>query len=560
MLSIEVKRRSVKAALVLSLILVLLIFRIVYINMFKGNELSVITREQYIINEPISDIKYMLLDSNNKELLEYENKFYFAVDVDSYIKNNRDTDIAQLNTLIYTLRGYNKDYDLTKFKYNMTNKRLYYEVDEETYYKLKNIRGIKGTYSFVKNVVDRYNSWDYENILTSPLDSNNKPKEEGSIESYIANVTESNIYPYISFEKDVNGAIKDGKYVVPEKNINVKLTTDREMEDKIKEVISNNDWKDYDQIGVVVMEASTGKIKAMVQRDSWKPNINLCSATENGFEPGSIFKTIVEEAALEKDKSLVNLATRCNESENSHGLINMEEAYTLSCNTYYEQLASLVGFKDIYMTAFNQGFFQKVLNFSGNYEVTGDIVAPEELDLKKLFGKDYNKLKNISFAPSSLSMIGIGQSMRVSPLQALAIVNTVVNNGVYVKPYLVDSLVNNNGDEIERFTTIKNKVFKKSTASIVKGHMRKVVTDDKGTGKLAYVKGLECGGKTGTNTRYGLEDSELKKFSDGWFAGYVKKEGKYYSIIVYVHDIDVENEGGGTTAAPIFKSVVEKIF
>ena len=75
--------------------------------------------------------------------------------------------------------------------------------------------------------------------------------------------------------------------------------------------------------------------------------------------------------------------------------------------------------------------------------------------------------------------------------------------------------------------------------------MRKVVTDDKGTGKLAYVKGLECGGKTGTNTRYGLEDSELKKFSDGWFAGYVKKEGKYYSIIVYVHDIDVENEGEG---------------
>ena len=58
-------------------------------------------------------------------------------------------------------------------------------------------------------------------------------------------------------------------------------------------------------------------------------------------------------------------------------------------------------------------------------------------------------------------MIGIGQSMRVSPLQALAIVNTVVNNGVYVKPYLVDSLVNNNGDEIERFTTIKNKVLKK---------------------------------------------------------------------------------------------------
>ena len=38
------------------------------------------------------------------------------------------------------------------------------------------------------------------------------------------------------------------------------------MEDKIKEALSKDEWKDYNQIGVVVMEASTGKIKAMVQR------------------------------------------------------------------------------------------------------------------------------------------------------------------------------------------------------------------------------------------------------------------------------------------------------
>lgn len=560
MLSMTVKNRTLQAARVLCVLLGLLILRIIYINIFKGTELSVITKEQYIINEPISDIKYMLLDCNNKELLDYENKFYFVVDVDNYIKYNRNTDIAQLNTLIYTLRGYNEEYDLSKLRYNMTKKRLYYEVDEETYYKLKNIKGVKGTYCFIKTVVERYNAWDYQNILTSNLDNNNNPKDEDSIESYIANLTKNNILPYISFDKDVNGYIGDEKYVVPEKNLNVKLTTDKSMETKIKEVLSKEKWKDYNQIGVVVMESSTGKIRAMVQRDSWKPNINLCSATENGFEPGSIFKTIVSEAALEKDKSLANLSIRCTESENNHGLVNMEEAYTQSCNTYFEKLASLVGFKRIYMTAYNQGFFQKVLNFSGNYEVTGDIVAPQELDLKELFGDDYDKLKNVSYAHSSLSMIGIGQSMRISPLQALAVVNTVVNNGVYIKPYLIDSLVNNDGKEIQSFKTIKNKVLDEKTASILKGHMRKVVTDKRGTGKLAYVNGFDCGGKTGTNTRYSEENGEKKKFSDGWFAGYVKNDGKYYSIIVYVQNIDTEKEGGGSTAAPIFKEVVEKIF
>ncbi|WP_242947023.1 hypothetical protein [Clostridium haemolyticum] len=39
----------------------------------------------------------------------------------------------------------------------------------------------------------------------------------------------------------------------------------------------------YDQIGVVLMEANTGKIKAMVQKDDSKPNVNIGASTQNGF-------------------------------------------------------------------------------------------------------------------------------------------------------------------------------------------------------------------------------------------------------------------------------------
>ena len=48
-------------------------------------------------------------------------------------------------------------------------------------------------------------------------------------------------------------------------------------------MLNSDKNKDFTQIGVVLMEASTGKIKAMVQKDDSKPNVNLGVATNNGF-------------------------------------------------------------------------------------------------------------------------------------------------------------------------------------------------------------------------------------------------------------------------------------
>lgn len=560
MLFEDIKKRIFKITALLTTVFLLLGFRTSYLNLLKGKELSVMTNKQYIIEEPISNIKYMLLDNKGKEMLKYNTKFFFAVDVDSYIKNNRETDVAKLNTLVYTLRGYNKDYDLTELKYNMTNRRLYYEVDEETYHKLQEIKDVKGIYCFIRSEVDRSSAWLYQNILTNPLDGSNKEKEADSIEGFVAKKTENNKLPVVSYQRDVNGTISEGKYIVPSKNVNIKLTTEKDMEDTIKEILQKDELSKYNQIGVLVMESKTGKIKAMVQRDDWKPNINLCSATENGFEPGSIFKTIIEEIALEQNRSWLNKEVTCKEEKKNHGTVTMEEAFIESCNTYFGSLGSKMGFKNIYTMARKQGLFTKVLNFSDNNEVTGDIVAPENLNLKKLFGKEYDEVINVKYADSSESMLGIGQSMRISPLQALGIVNTVVNNGVYVRPYIIDSTVDNEGNELEKYTTIQSGVIKKTTASTVKKHMLEVVTNEKGTGKRAYVSGLESGGKTGTNTRLIQEGGEVKKYSDGWFAGFVKSDGKYYSIVVFVQDINVDTEGAGSTAAPIFREVVEKVF
>ncbi|MDP4088151.1 MAG: penicillin-binding transpeptidase domain-containing protein [Bacillota bacterium] len=553
------KRIGIIVGIILA-IFFLLTIRTGFLTVLRGKDLSVMTDKQYKIYEPIGNLKYILQDRNGKEMLKYINKYYFAIDVDSYIKNNRGTELTKIKSLIYTLRNYNKDYDLTELKPNMTSKRIYYEVDLNTYNKLKDIEDVKGVYCFMKSEVDKSETWNYANILVSPADSNNKTKPSDSLEGFIMEKTSENKLPQITFDRDVNGLITEEKYVVPENNTNIRLTTDKDIENKIKDILKEDKWSKYEQVGAVLMEAETGKITAMVQKDDSKPNILLCSATENGFEPGSIFKTVVEETALETDKNLFDKKITCKEEKKSHGTLDMEEAYIKSCNTYFSEMGTILGFKNIYTMARKQGIFDKVLNFSGSYEAMGDILAPRSLDLKKTFGKDYDILRNIRLDDSPESMLGIGQSMRITPLQALNIVSTVVNNGTYVKPYIIDALVDNDGRELQKFGTTKTAAFKKSTAAVVKKNMTEVLKDPAGTGKQAYISGMECGGKTGTNTRFVQENGKIQKQSDGWFIGFVKYKGKYYTAVVYVQNIDVNGEGGGSTAAPVFKEVVNSVF
>jgi cell division protein FtsI/penicillin-binding protein 2 len=543
----QIKSRLYKLLALFIVILLTLNIRTAYIALVQGDELAVITEKQYRYNENVSNIKYFVQDAKGRELLSYITKYYFVIDVNTYIKNNLDTDLSKIKAITYILRGYRSDYDLEKIQSIKTNQKLYYAIDEDSYNKLSLIQGVKGVYAYKSKEVDRSNSWLYTNMLTNPMTSDNKLKGEGSIERLVYEKTKNNEFPKISFDKEVNGDVGEGKEDLAANNINLRLTTDKSIEDFIKEIISKDKYKVYDQIGVVLSDPSTGKIKAMVQRDDWKPNVILGSATENGYEPGSIFKTITQEAAMDYMNIPVDQVYDCKEGKKNYGNINMEDAYTVSCNEYFQKLGSKIKFANILPFAKNQGIFEKVLNFDGNGEVKGD------------FSED--KYGDVNLA--------IGQSMRITPIQALGIVNTVIDEGTYVKPYLIDAFVNNDGNVVEKCSTSKRRVFKSNTAKVLKNQMIKVVEDPKGTGKYAKIDGVQIGGKTGTTERVvtvknknattGIEESVIEKHSDGWFIGFAKINNTYYTAAVFVKDIKVQGEDAGVTAAPIFKEIVERL-
>lgn len=541
-----IRKRQYIILILFVTMLVALCGRMVQYQYIGSSKLSVMADSQYSYKEDITDTNYLLFDSNGKQLINYNKKYYAVISPDIFTRNNLDADSDQTLTLIYTLRNYNDNYDLSKNDVLSSSKKLYYEIDESTYNKLKNIKDVKGFYTYEYSAADKDGVWKLENLLINPRRTDNSAlKSNDSLEMQIYNKTKDNKKPQIVFNRDVNGNIIDEKTELPQNNMNVRLTVDKNIEEKIKEILNSEKNKDFTQIGVVLMEASTGKIKAMVQKDDTKPNVNIGAATNNGFFAGSIFKIIVEEAGLDRKSINVNDTFTCrglyeNEKHEKHGTLTIEEAFKVSCNDIFSQVGSKVGFNNFYDNAKSQGLMEKVLGFdsekSGNFEV-----------------------KDAKNSDGTLGIASIGQSIRITPIESISIANTVVNNGMYVKPHIVEAYVDDSNNEIEILKTEQLPVIEKSTASIIKKQMISVVKE--GTAQAAYMDNVEIGGKTGTTERIELskQTGKAEEHSDGWFVGFFKVDGKYYSMVVFIQDIDKDKDSGGNTSAPIFKDVVNRV-
>lgn len=535
----EVRKRTWTMMIIFMFLFCLLIWKISNHMYFKAEPLKAMFNAQYTIDEKYGT-PYKLLDCNGNDLLNYEMTYTAVIDPVDYFRFNEYTSKYDMEVLSITLRNYNVNYDIDKIEGNGRFEKVRYKIDKVTFDKIKDIKGVKGFYTFAVNefINDRY--WKIENLLTNPkYNKEDEPypvfKDDDSLEMQIYNKTKNNENEKIRFDKDVDGEISEGRIIYPENNVNVRLTLDKEIQDKVEAILHE---KKYKQIGVVLMESTNGKIRAMAQKNDTLNNVNLGIAY-----PGSIFKTIVSEAALDlniTDKNeIFTVDGKYFEKLDKHGngyQYTHAKAYYDSSNDIYAQIGKKVGLEDIYDYAEKQGLLNKILNLYYENNVNVDLSSNDR----------------------NIGQSVIGQTDRITPLQAINIPNTVINKGMYVQPSIIEAYVNDTNEVLEEVTSKTSQVLKSETAETMKYFMMDVVT--KGTGNQAYIEGMDIGGKTGTTEYY---DDKIKH-SDGWFVGFFNLNGKNYSMVVFVPDIDINIEGkydeeGGTTAAPIFKEIVESL-
>ncbi len=317
----------------------------------------------------------------------------------------------------------------------------------------------------------------------------------------------------------------------------------------------------YDALGarrgaVVVLDAGTGAVLAMVSRPTFDPNRIeadwdtlrqaensplLNRASQGLYPPGSTLKPMIADAALKEQvvdlreifsctgKLDVGGGSTIRESHGEvHGKVNLEQALTESCNVTFGTLAMRLGDAKL-DAAFDRFGFRKT--------------ADQEISEAASHLPEFSKL-----GQGDTAQVGIGQSsLLVTPLHMALLASAFANHGVVMKPYLIDEVISPSGVIIKKGQAVK--WFEATTperAALIDGFMEKVVTE--GTGTAARVSGVRVTGKTGTAENAGGKDH-------AWFIGSADVGGRKIAFAVIVEN----SGGGGTEAAPIAKKIIANL-
>jgi len=246
--------------------------------------------------------------------------------------------------------------------------------------------------------------------------------------------------------------------------------------------------KDLAILSGITDEEEYNTTYAALREQQWKNK----AITELYF-PGSVFKVITGSAALEERAISLNSSFDCGRvmivadremhcwSSYSHGTQDFTTAMTNSCNPAFIQIGQALGKNKFYEYFKAYGFTE-----------------PTGIDLPGEASSIY--VNTSEKGPVELASSSFGQTNKITPLQMITAYAAVVNGGYLVTPYVVEKIVDTNGNVIKTTQpSIKRQVISEETSA----QMRQVLEDvvnNKG-GSNAYIKGYAIGGKSGTSQK-----------------------------------------------------------
>ena len=305
----------------------------------------------------------------------------------------------------------------------------------------------------------------------------------------------------------------------------------------------------------LVMESASGKILGMANYPTFNPNAYSQytqaqlrnRVVADSFEPGSTFKVFLIAAALEErivkpsdvfncENGSYKIADRTIHDTHSYSSLSVSDILKYSSNIGAAKIGFRLGDNQLFRYLRSFGFGDR-----SGIDLPGE--SPGSLrDNRRWFGVD---LANISF----------GQGVSTSALQLAAAFSAVANGGTLMKPYIVERILDESGQEVQRFEPqAVRRVISEDTARKVTKMMEGVTTNG-GTGLNAAVDGFRVAGKTGTAQK---ADPVTRGYSatkrTASFVGFIPADKPRLTILVVI-DEPKTSPYGGVVAAPAFKGI-----
>lgn len=285
---------------------------------------------------------------------------------------------------------------------------------------------------------------------------------------------------------------------------------------------------------LTVMNAKTGDILGSSSTPSFNPNIRNITNYENPlvsylYEPGSIMKIYTYMCALESGKYNGSGTFKSGSIDIGDDKVNdwnKEGWGTITFDKGFE-FSSNVGVANILQTVINKNDLRECLTSYGFSDST-DIELPRELVGQLNFNY-----------PIEVVTAGFGQGITTTAIQQLQALSIVANDGVMLKPHIVDHIVNSKDGKIIYESKIQKS--KKLASNETIEHLKQLMYNtiygnDIGTTGGAYaIPNFNIIGKTGTAQIY---DNKLGQYLTGYndyiysFGGMFPKDDP--QVIVYV--------------------------
>lgn len=284
----------------------------------------------------------------------------------------------------------------------------------------------------------------------------------------------------------------------------------------------------------------------------------------DGYEPGSTFKVLTMAAALDCGAIDLNTSFHCSGSEQipgrsqllhcwrsqGHGAEQTPQALQNSCNIAFAHIALKLG---------GERFYEYIEKF-GVLEKTGIDLAGES---KGVFFDKSLITNTDKWGTASLTSGSFGQTFKITPLQLVRAIASVVNGGNLLESYIVSEIVDADGNTVMKAEpTVVRQTISKETSDTMRTLIESVVTE--GTAKNAQVAGFSIGGKTGTSEKIDVFDENGQRVQDKIvsFVGIAPMNDPEYIVLVALDTPSRETGiyiSGGVMAAPTVGAVMADI-
>lgn len=346
------------------------------------------------------------------------------------------------------------------------------------------------------------------------------------------------VIPKNQYSKNESGQIKISKVFLDENK-------DFYTVDENGSLILNNAYYSFQKDGIVqpqsatvVMDYRKGEVKALVGGRDVKGNMVLNRATSSRRQPGSSIKPIAvylpalasgKTAGSPADDVPITVAGKAwptNAYRGYKGLITYRNALNISSNAGTVNVLEQIGIDT------SLKYLEKMGLINPNDPKSDSIVTKEE---------------NSQINDENLSALALGGMTKgLKPLELTAAYATIANDGVYIKPKVINKILDKNGNTIIDDTIKSTKVVDPQTAYILKDMLTTVVKNGY-TAKPAALSNMITAGKTGTT----------QEQADIWFVGFTP----YYVMGTWIGNDSpkVTLKKGSLAAAQFWNKIGEKI-